>query len=143
MKGHLILLVPLVTAWITFRSTGARRWLAVVATLASVGYYALMPAPGDARINHPAIGLALFGIGLVAILILAAGRLQYPSQWLAVGAGALAVATFFITFALYMVNDTQLLPLEVSAALLTVGVAVILGVPKIIDAVLKTREERS
>ena len=133
-----VFLVPLITAWIALRSTGSRRWVAVIATVAAAG--AFTPAVSEAaRIVHPAAGLILPAIGFVAILTLAAGSLRHWSQWLAVGLGALSVGSFFVAFAL----NLQFLPPEALGALLSAGVAVMLGVPGIIDAVLKARERRS
>ena len=139
----IVFIVPLVTAWIAFRSSGSRRWVAVVGTFASAGHYALGLLPETARIVPPAMSLVLFAIGLVAILILSAGTLHHPSQWLAVGVGALAVAIFFAALAFSATGDLEFLPLELSGALLTGGVAVIMGVPKLIDVYLKARKRPS
>jgi hypothetical protein len=114
--------IPLITAVIAYRRTGIQRLIAIVATVAATGHYALalldagrfadprlsgaglptyalLPSwTGFDRSILSAVSLSLFAIGFVAILMLMAGKLRHPVQWLAVGIGTLLIATFFVSF---------------------------------------------
>jgi hypothetical protein len=153
MKWEMLILavIPLITAWIAYRRSGSERLIAVVATLASTGLVWISLFPESIRaFVHEAIVMAVVATALIAILTVAAGKLQHTSQWVAVSVGAAAIAAFFIGLYLSLINvdralaskSTIPLPMDALAALLPLGCSIILGVPRIIGEFLKRRQER-
>jgi hypothetical protein len=165
--------IPLATAFVAFRRTGIERLLAIVATLAATGHYAIPLLTGSHLALWPGldefilstVSLSLFAVGLVAIMMLMAGRLWHPAQWLAVGIGVFSIATFFAhlwlllasvscqqlnlglllskTPAAHECTSAGFLSMSAAAILLPFAGLMIMGVPKAVDAILKAQAERA
>jgi hypothetical protein len=143
--------IPLATAWLALRRSGADRLIAIVAMLASAACVALAVARPAAELLPPAVRLALFAVALIAVMAVAAGRLRHVAQWLSVAAGALAIAAFFVLYAqtLFVIDrllagedvEEAVIRQDILAALLPVGGVLILGVPGLIAKIQEARAQ--